>query len=187
MQPYKVFKIVLIGDCRAGKSSIFQRWTKKDFTKNYISTIGLDMGTVEICTKEFPKLIIQIWDCTGQERLIPIIKNCFPRTDLFILVYDVTDDSSFTNIKDRWLECCNSFGSPSTNKMIIGNKSDLIEEEPIVDLYKVKWFAKKKDIYYGGHVSALDGDGVYDILLQGIDYVLLKKTFSRINERSDIR
>ena len=62
-----VFKVMLVGDCRVGKSSIFHRFVDARFDPKYIATIGVDFGvrTIEI-GNAVAKL--QIWDTAGQER-----------------------------------------------------------------------------------------------------------------------
>ena len=59
-----LFKLLIIGDAAAGKSSLLVRFTDKVYLADYVSTIGVDyrIKTLNInrhCAK------LQIWDCAG--------------------------------------------------------------------------------------------------------------------------
>ena len=61
------FKILILGDAGAGKTSITRRFALDDFEPSYMATIGIDfMETVLTVSGERVKL--QIWDTAGQER-----------------------------------------------------------------------------------------------------------------------
>jgi len=65
-------------------------------------------------------IALQLWDTAGQERFRSIAKSYFRRVDGVILLYDVTCESSFLDVRD-WIE---SIESSSENVPIIlcGNK-----------------------------------------------------------------
>lgn len=50
-----------------------------------------------------------------------ILFACF---DLLQIVYDVTDQDSFNNVK-QWLNEIDRYASDNVNKLLVGNKSDL--------------------------------------------------------------
>jgi Ras-related protein Rab-8A len=52
-----------------------------------------------------------------------------------LLVYDVTDDKSFTNIRN-WINNIEQHASENVNKILIGNKCDLVDKK--VMTHKVK-------------------------------------------------
>ena len=45
-----------------------------------------------------------------------------------LLVYDVTDDKSFANIKN-WIRNIEQHASENVNKILIGNKCDLVDKK----------------------------------------------------------
>jgi Ras-related protein Rab-1A len=54
-------------------------------------------------------------------------------TMVFILlqvVYDVTDQESFNNVK-QWLNEIDRYASENVNKLLVGNKSDLSESKVV--------------------------------------------------------
>ena len=90
-------RVMLIGNSNVGKTSIAKRYCKNQFNHNYISTVGIDFVTKYIKVGE--KMInLQIWDTAGQERYKVIAKNYYNKSDGFIIVYDITNKSSFNDI-----------------------------------------------------------------------------------------
>ena len=52
------------------------------------------------------------------------------------MVYDVTDQESFTNVK-QWLNEIDRYANESVNKLLVGNKSDLTSKK-VVDYQTAK-------------------------------------------------
>mmetsp|Transcript_37630 Transcript_37630/g.84094 ORF Transcript_37630/g.84094 Transcript_37630/m.84094 type:complete len:201 (-) Transcript_37630:123-725(-) len=117
-----LFKLVLIGDSGVGKSCLLLRFADNAFTDSYISTIGVDFRfrTVKV---EKSTIKLQIWDTAGQERFRTITSAYYRGADGIILVYDVTNQDSFTHIAE-WLTEVNRYASEGTCKLLVGNKSD---------------------------------------------------------------
>lgn len=55
------------------------------------------------------------------------------------MVYDVTDQDSFTNVK-QWLQEIDRYASESVQKLLVGNKSDLTQKK-VVDYGAAREFA----------------------------------------------
>jgi Ras-related protein Rab-1A len=49
---------------------------------------------------------------------------------LLQVVYDVTDQESFNNVK-QWLNEIDRYASENVNKLLVGNKSDLSESKVV--------------------------------------------------------
>ena len=68
---------------------------------------------------------IQIWDTAGQDRFRQASEKYYRGAVGIILVYDVTDHQTFTNI-DYWLNKINELGDQHAQIILLGNKIDLI-------------------------------------------------------------
>ena len=132
----KQFKLLLIGEQAVGKSSLMNRYVDNVFEINIMGTAGLDLKKkiVEI-NKE--KIKIYIFDTAGQERFRTIAKNQYKKADAIIIIYDVTDRKSFESVND-WIVSIKSDVDPVTERLLIGNKIDLVNERTVAQEEGVK-------------------------------------------------
>ncbi|KAF7846392.1 hypothetical protein BT93_L4468 [Corymbia citriodora subsp. variegata] len=121
-----LIKLLLIGDSGVGKSCCLLRFSEDSFTPSFITTIGIDfkIRTIDLDGK---RVKLQIWDTAGQERFRTITTAYYRGAMGILLVYDVTDRKSFTNIK-TWFSNVEQHASEGVNKILIGNKCDMKRE-----------------------------------------------------------
>lgn len=133
-----LFKLLLIGDSGVGKSCLLLRFADDSYLESYISTIGVDfkIRTVE---QDGKTIKLQIWDTAGQERFRTITSSYYRGAHGIIVVYDVTDEDSFNNVK-QWLSEIDRYASDNVNKLLVGNKCDL-NTQRVVTYERAKEFA----------------------------------------------
>ncbi|PWZ24622.1 GTP-binding protein YPTM2 [Zea mays] len=138
-----LFKLLLIGDSGVGKSCLLLRFADDSYLDSYISTIGVDfkIRTVE---QDGKTIKLQIWDTAGQERFRTITSSYYRGAHGIIIVYDVTDQESFNNVK-QWLNEIDRYASDNVNKLLVGNKSDLTANK-VVATETAKAFADEMGI-----------------------------------------
>ncbi|KAJ8454539.1 hypothetical protein ONZ51_g4375 [Trametes cubensis] len=160
-----LFKLLLIGDSGVGKSCLLLRFADDTYTESYISTIGVDfkIRTIELEGKTVKLQIVSIipsiishsanafasppygiWDTAGQERFRTITSSYYRGAHGIIVVYDVTDNDTFTNVK-QWLQEIDRYASEGVNKLLVGNKSDLTSKK-VVEYSVAKEFADQLGI-----------------------------------------
>ncbi|KAH8776985.1 ras family-domain-containing protein [Hyaloscypha finlandica] len=117
-----LIKLLLIGDSGVGKSCCLLRFSEDSFTPSFITTIGIDfkIRTIELDGK---RVKLQIWDTAGQERFRTITTAYYRGAMGILLVYDVTDERSFNNIR-TWFSNVEQHATEGVNKILIGNKCD---------------------------------------------------------------
>jgi len=117
-----LFKVVVVGDCGIGKTSLVQRFKSGLFTDRYTNTIGVDfaMKTVLI---EGKRIKLQIWDTAGQERFRTITQSYYRSANGVLLVYDITKRSSFLSLQ-KWVEEIRRYTANNVPWILIGNKCD---------------------------------------------------------------
>ena len=138
-----LFKLLLIGDSGVGKSCLLLRFADDTYTESYISTIGVDfkIRTLELDGKTIK---LQIWDTAGQERFRTITSSYYRGAHGIIVVYDVTDQESFNNVK-QWMNEIDRYANDKVNKMLVGNKCDLTTKK-VVEYNSAKEFAEQLNI-----------------------------------------
>jgi len=138
-----LFKLLLIGDSGVGKSCLLLRFADDTYTESYISTIGVDfkIRTIELDGKTIK---LQIWDTAGQERFRTITSSYYRGAHGIIVVYDVTDQESFNNVK-QWLQEIDRYACENVNKLLVGNKCDLTNKK-VVDYTSAKEYADQLGI-----------------------------------------
>ena len=125
-----VAHIITLGDTQVGKSSLMFQYTDKMFSQEYLTTIGVDLKYKELKLKNGEIIKVKIYDTAGQERFISIASNYLKKANGILLVYDITNESSYDNISN-WLEQINSKSDNERPIILIGNKSDMVNERVI--------------------------------------------------------
>eukprot|EP00727_Mastigamoeba_balamuthi_P011974 m51a1_g74 putative rab gtpase (217) ;mRNA; f:238126-239268 len=124
-----LIKLLLIGDSGVGKSCLLLRFSDDSFTPSFITTIGIDfkIRTVEL---EGKRIKLQIWDTAGQERFRTITTAYYRGAMGILLVYDVTDEKSFSNIRN-WIRNIEQHATENVNKILLGNKCDMADKKQV--------------------------------------------------------
>lgn len=153
-----IMKILLIGDSGVGKSCLLVRFVDDKFNPSFITTIGIDfkIKTVEINGK---KIKLQLWDTAGQERFRTITTAYYRGAMGIILVYDVTDEKTFANIK-TWFKTVTEHANDEAQLLLVGNKSDM--DTRIVTFEQGDGLSKELGIPFI-ESSAKNDDNVNDI------------------------
>lgn len=133
-------KVVVIGNSGVGKTSILQSLINPDFqipSSGTKPTIGSDLYTYDLkieggapSGKEAHYAQLQIWDTAGQERFNALGKQLYRGADILVLVYDISDQHSFTMVEHWRYEFMEHLqhGHPHPfPTLLLGNKLDLAE------------------------------------------------------------
>ena len=151
-----MFKVVLIGDMKVGKTNIVSRYIKNEFNKDSMSTIGVEFGSKELVI-EGHNVKVQIWDTAGQEKYKSITNAYYKGAKGAFVVYDITNKNSFDNA-DNWLNNLRASADKKCSIILIGNKSDL-EDKREVSIEQGEEKAKNSEIAFM-ETSALSGDNI---------------------------
>jgi len=124
-----LIKLLLIGDSGVGKSCLLLRYSDDSFTQSFITTIGIDfkIKTLKLWENKSlnaeKRLKLQIWDTAGQERFRTITTAYYRGAMGILLVYDVTDRTSFSNVKN-WIRQIEQHASENVDLILVANKCD---------------------------------------------------------------
>ncbi|MFX1315193.1 MAG: GTP-binding protein [Promethearchaeota archaeon] len=157
-----LFKSIVVGDGGVGKTALTLRFSKGFFTEDYKMTIGVDfhVKTITIDTVEGPiKSKLQIWDTGGQERFSSIRPMYYRGSLGALLIFDLTNSASFEHLP-QWIEEIRTNVKNEIPLLLVGNKSDLVEER-VVSIEEINNFTRDFNLYYM-ETSAKTGEGVGD-------------------------
>jgi small GTP-binding protein len=121
-------KILVVGDSHVGKSSLLVD-TAEEVEYIYVPTEGVDFRDKTLCI-DGNYVTVQIYDCTGQENLQHITSRYYDRVDCLMIVYDITNLSSFQHVY-QWLRNVKSKNQQDISLMLIGNKCDVTSHRAI--------------------------------------------------------
>ena len=94
---------------------------------SHIATIGVDFK-IKTINVEGVKIRMQIWDTAGQERFKTITQTYYKGAAGVVLVYAINDRKSFNSL-ENWIRQINESQPENICKIIIGNKSDISDND----------------------------------------------------------
>ena len=156
--PY--LKITLIGDSGVGKSCIIKRYLSNEFNPGLVSTRGANYSN-KVIHRNGKELRLDLWDTAGQEQYRSLGIHFYKQSYVIVLVYDITVRESFDNIKKLWYQDVLKYGEKYTILAVVGNKSDLYEEEQVTE-EEGRQYAKEINAMYM-LVSAKNGDNINNL------------------------
>ncbi|GCC24886.1 hypothetical protein chiPu_0003289 [Chiloscyllium punctatum] len=181
-QSEKTFKIVLAGDAAVGKSSFLLRLCKNEFRGNTSATLGVDFQMKTLIV-DGERTVLQLWDTAGQERFRSIAKSYFRRADGVLLLYDITCEKSFLNVRE-WVDMIEDSTNENIPIMLVGNKADLRNKASQEIQKSVPTsYGEKLAMTYNAlfcETSAKDGSNIIEAVLH-----LAREVRKRLDEETD--
>jgi len=163
------FKISVVGDGAVGKTSLIRKYTKGNFEKDYIKTIGAQFSRFE---KEINNDIVNLvfWDIAGQEDFDFLQPLFYKESKASIVVYSLEENdlgqNSLDHIKD-WVQNLRKYCG-TIPMILFANKVDLVEEGDL-NLLDIKNVVDKYNFIKFSLTSAKTGQGVneaFDLIIQ---------------------
>lgn len=124
------FKFVIVGDHEVGKTSIVRRFVERKFSYDYKATIGLNIYSHSF-TLEGNEISVTLWDLGAQDFFKRYRKIYYKGAEAAFIVYDLTNKSSFQNVKEWYYELIEFIEDKEIPIVIVGNKLDLTEKRLI--------------------------------------------------------
>ena len=154
-------KTVLLGESGVGKSCIILRYINGIFSSTHSSTILSTFSSKKIKFDGNTLITLNIWDTAGQEKFRAITKINYQDAAVIILVFDLTNKTSFNVIKDYWYPQVKENAPENVILVLVAAKCDL-EDRYEVDLNEAENYAKEIDAIFK-KTSALDNIGINEL------------------------
>lgn len=163
--------VLFLGDEGSGKTSILYKYKNNNLPPPHV-TIGVELYTDNYIIGAYHQSV-RFWDAAGNKNYRGLIKHYIkPDTKLYIIVFDVTNQNSYENIKN-WLKELSINKITNPDIIIVGNKIDLAKDNSYVQQYQ----PEKYPIIF---VSAKTGDNI-KYLFKRIHSLLVEKQYAHFN------
>lgn len=177
-----LYKFIILGDSNCGKTSLLTRYIDNVVEyEEYNPTIGVDFK-VKIVQSNGKHIKINIWDTAGQEKFKSIISYYYKNVAAAILLFDVTNRSSFDSIP-AWIEeiKLNCELSDKIPMVLIGNKNDKISKRKVTvseankfaDTFNMEYF--ETNIYNWDEIN----DAFINLVDKTTDYYITNNVASQ--------
>ncbi|XP_038069935.1 ras-related protein RHN1-like [Patiria miniata] len=158
------YKICLVGDMNVGKSSIVHRFVRNSFSEEKTSTLAAAFFEKELSVNgETVKMCI--WDTAGSEKYRSLTPLYFRGADGIVLVYDITDEKSFLNLRTEWIPSIRMRTDTNMALVVVGNKLDLEKTGRVVPSDEARGYADLLNAIFF-ETSAKTGENVERIFTQ---------------------
>jgi small GTP-binding protein len=130
MSDDKAIKIILLGEAGVGKTNLIRVAIGKEFDPNAQSTLTSSYceSQIEVNNKKYRYFL---WDTAGQETYRSLNKLFIKDSKIVLIVFAINDKESYNQV-DYWLKSVKELlGNEGYIVGLVGNKSDLYEEEAV--------------------------------------------------------
>lgn len=130
-------KICLVGDFGVGKTSLIRRFVDRQFSDQYLSTVGVKISkkTLELAGKnqsELRSLQLLIWDLEGHTKFKGIAPSYLQGSSGALIVADASRMETIERLSEH-IQLFLSI-NPKGSLLVALNKSDLIDQETLTQL-----------------------------------------------------
>ncbi|XP_034179841.2 RAS oncogene family member Rab32 isoform X1 [Osmia lignaria lignaria] len=143
-----LYKILVIGELGAGKTSIIKRYVHQFFSQHYRATIGVDFALKVLNWDPHTIIRLQLWDIAGQERFGNMTRVYYKEAVGAFIVFDVTRSATLDAVV-KWKQDLDSKvqlpdGSPIPC-VLLANKCDQQKEGLVNSPTKMDEYCKEKN------------------------------------------
>ncbi|KAH9514828.1 Ras- protein Rab6 [Bulinus truncatus] len=168
-------KVSMLGDSDVGKTSIASSFNSRA-QANPKATICCELTIKSILYSNGDRVRYTIYDTAGQEKFYGVMANYVRNMDAVIIVYDVTNRVSFTNV-DRWLYFVNNHLPYDVPVVLVGNKIDRLDDREVTK-QEGKEKAERNNLFFI-ETSAASGERV-SAVFEHISTVLREKKIKEL-------
>ncbi|XP_039264384.1 ras-related protein Rab-7L1-like [Styela clava] len=159
-----MYKVLVIGDVRVGKTSFVHRFVNNTFKENYKVTLGVDFALKTLELSDGQALKLQLWDIAGHERATSMTRVYYKGASACVLMFDVTDPETFQSCT-KWKQDLDAKVFLADQNpipcLLLANKSDLVNERKVSD-QDIKRFVKDADFVGWKLCSVKNNEGLED-------------------------
>ncbi|KAG9035084.1 GTP-binding protein [Tulasnella sp. JGI-2019a] len=159
-------KVLFLGNVGVGKSCLLSRQLGRGWVSSTTPTVGIHYETsTRLARFEAGDLVVDkqaFWDASGKDEYRSLIGPYCPGTTRIWIVYDITDQKSFQDVR-RWFDLVMQHNSTAkTILRLVGNKCDL-HNRRVVQQQQGRDLAKELGISQFYETSAKTNEGIQEM------------------------
>ncbi len=162
-----LFKFIVIGDARVGKTSYCLRLTHDQFVHEECNTIGVEFST-SVFNIGGNTIKCQFWDTAGCERFRAITRSYYRGVTAAIMVFDLSNIESFKSL-EKWKKELLNNAEDNLHVLVVGTKTD---KNPKVKMEDILKFVESNNYEYT-EVSSKTGSNVEQSFLFFLEHLIL--------------
>jgi len=162
-----LFKFIVIGDARVGKTSYCLRLTHDQFVHEECNTIGVEFST-SVFNIGGNIIKCQFWDTAGCERFRAITRSYYRGVTAAIMVFDLSNTESFKSL-EKWKKELLNNAEDDLHVLLVGTKTD---KKPKVKMEDILKFVESNNYEYT-EVSSRTGSNVKQSFLFFLEHLIL--------------
>ena len=176
-------QVVLLGESGVGKTSIISQFISKKFNPKCSTSVSAQFTSKTIDFQDAKKSIrFDIWDTVGQEKYRSLTKIFYKDAKIIILVYDITTEYSFNELKEYWYSETIKNTDSETIYAVCANKFDLYEKQ-VVKNEEGRLFADKIHAIFQS-TSATSYDSI-NTLFENLGRKIIDPSFDYKTKKKD--
>ena len=155
-------RILMVGLDAAGKTTILYK-LKLGEVVSTIPTIGFNVETVE-----YKNISFTVWDVGGQDKIRPLWRHYYQKTQGIIFVVDCNDQDRLDSARDELHKMLLEDELRGTSLLVLANKQDVPNSlTPSAVVEKLGLGTLRDRQWYIQGTVATSGDGIYE----GLDWM----------------
>lgn len=139
------FKFLLVGSGSVGKTSIVRRLCLNDYMEDQPMTIAIEFMSHTLSI-DGNTIKLQIWDTAGQEKYQSVAKAYYRNAIGALVVFSLANRESFLAL-ENWVEQVRKYCHPKVKMLIVGNKTDLVDQKAVTDA-EIQQFVESHGLQY---------------------------------------
>ncbi len=172
-------KICTIGDFGVGKTSLIRRFVEREFSDEYLSTVGVKISrkTMNLATNKpnnSIKVQFLIWDIEGKTKFKGIAPSYLQGAKGAIIVADLTRKETILNLQEH-IDLFASINPKKTKIILAFNKFDLVDQEKQINIIKDELISKNNKIISTYYTSAKTGENVDNMFYTLAENIIAEK------------
>ncbi|KAG5879791.1 hypothetical protein JTB14_027199 [Gonioctena quinquepunctata] len=184
-----LYKILVIGDLGAGKTSIIKRYVHRFFTQHYRATIGVDFALKVLNWDDETLIRLQLWDIAGQERYGNMTRVYYKEAVGAFIVFDVTRKATFESVENWKTDLDSKVQLPDGSKIpcvLLANKCDQQKEGISTSPSKMDTYCEENGFHAWFETSAKDNINIDEAARSLVEKILASDALLNDDSKKEI-